>query len=210
MKVLHIDCSVRNEHSISRKLSKLFIDQLHHTNDNVSVDYLDLTINPPQHVTNLFIEANYTSPSERTQEMTAELAESEAYIDRLHDADIYVIGMPMYNYCVPSNFKAFIDSVARIGRTFQAWENGFEGLLLNKKVFVINTRGVDFTNEFIASFDHLQPYLKTVFKFIGVTDVQFINVHPVKWGNAEKLESTLRKAEEEIRQAALSLSLIEN
>ncbi|MFC3157640.1 FMN-dependent NADH-azoreductase [Chryseobacterium arachidis] len=209
MKILHIDCSIRNEYSISRKLSKLMVEQLQNFHEITSVDYLDLSTDSPNHITECFIEGVYTVPEERTAEMLKELEQSDEYIHRLHDADIYVIGMPMYNFSIPSNFKAFIDLITRTGRTFRGTEHGFEGLLVNKKVYVINTRGVDFSNEIIASFDHLQPYLKSIFRFIGLTDVHFVNVFPVKWGNKEKLESAIYKAEQEIAEAAHNLLLLQ-
>jgi FMN-dependent NADH-azoreductase len=205
MKILHIDCSVRNERSTSRKLSKLFVDELKDKHHDLSVDYLDLAVDAPPHVSALFIEGNYSVPVERTPEMIRELAESETLIERMHDADVYVIGMPMYNFSVPSNFKAFIDNIVRIGRTFRANESGFEGMLLNKKVYVINTRGVDFNHEMVAPMDVLRPYLKTIFGFMDLYDVTFIDVHPVKWGDPERLARALAKAHKDIKDAVLSL-----
>ncbi|SDF76727.1 FMN-dependent NADH-azoreductase [Mucilaginibacter pineti] len=201
MKVLHIDSSVRSDRSVSKQLSKLFVDSLAQKNGEVTIDYLDLTQNTPKHVSALFIQGNYSNPEDRSLEMIDELADSEALVDRLHKADIYVIGMPMYNFSIPSNFKAFIDNVVRIGRTFKASENGFQGLLLNKKVYVINTRGVDFTNEAFAVMDQLQPYIKTVFGFMGLSDIQFINVHPVQFAAEEARIKAISKAEMEITAA---------
>lgn len=205
MNILHIDCSVRDERSVSKHLSALFVSQLTDKFNHAAIEYLDLSANTPTHPTALFIKGNYTSPAERTEEMVRELAKSEELIDQLHRADVYVIGMPMYNFSVPSNFKAFIDNVVRIGRTFVPAETGFQGLLNNKKVFVINTRGVDFSSEPVRSMDQLQPYLKTVFGFMGLNDVTFINVHPVKWGSEEILAKAFAKAKAEIAAAVNNL-----
>jgi FMN-dependent NADH-azoreductase len=133
--------------------------------------------------------------------MVRELAESEALIEKMHRADVYVIGMPMYNFSVPSNFKSFIDNVVRVGRTFLITETSFQGLLTDKKVFVINTRGVDFSSEMAQSMDQLQPYIRTIFMFMGITDVTFINVHPVKFGSPEAMAAALVKAKGEIAAA---------
>ena len=205
MNILHIDCSVRDERSISKHLSALFVSQLTDKFDHAVIEYLDLSANTPTHPTALFIKGNYTSPAERTEEMVRELAESEVLIEQLHRADVYIIGMPMYNFSIPSNFKAFIDNVVRIGRTFMPTETGFHGLLNNKKVFVINTRGVDFSSEPVRSMDQLQPYLKTVFGFMGLNDITFINVHPVKWGSEEVLAKAFAKAKDEIVAAVNNL-----
>ena len=205
MRVLHIDCSVRKNESISRQLSGFFVEQLKHKSPSLSLDYLDLTTDAPDHVSDLFIQGNYCQPELRTEEMIKELAESDKLIDRLHAADIYVIGMPMYNFSIPSNFKAFIDNVVRTGRTFKLLEMGFKGLLMNKKVFVINTRGVDFSHEQIQPMDQLIPYLKTIFHFIGLDDVQFINVFPVKFTSEEMRIRAVTKAKLEITALAEQL-----
>lgn len=205
MKVLHIDSSVRNDWSVSKQLSKLFVDSLVLRDNSIEIDYLDLTKDTPKHVSALFIQGNYTVPAERTLQMITELKESESLVDRLHNADIYVIGMPMYNFSIPSNFKAFIDNVVRIDRTFKASENGFQGLLLNKTVYVINTRGVDFSNEAFAVMDQLQPYLKTVFGFMGLNDIHFINVHPVQFADEEARRQAINKAKTEIAERVENL-----
>ena len=198
MRVFHIDCSVRKNESISRQLSGFFVEQLKNKKPTLSLDYLDLTTDAPEHVSDLFIQGNYCQAELRTEEMINELAESDKLINRLHAADVYVIGMPMYNFSIPSNFKAFIDNVVRTGRTFKLQETGFQGLLMNKKVFVINTRGVDFSHEMIQPMDQLIPYLKTIFHFIGLDDAQFINVFPVKFGPPEMRTRAVDNAKFEI------------
>lgn len=205
MRVLHIDCSVRKNESISRQLSGYFVQQLKNKRPALSLDYLDLATDAPDHVSDLFIEGNYCQPDLRTEEMIKELAESDKLIDRLHAADIYVIGMPMYNFSIPSNFKVFIDNVVRTGRTFKLLEMGFKGLLMNKKVFVINTRGVDFSHEMIQPMDQLIPYLKTIFHFIGLDDAQFINVFPVKFASVELRNRAIDKAKFEIASLTAQL-----
>ncbi|WP_118973697.1 FMN-dependent NADH-azoreductase [Taibaiella koreensis] len=198
MKVLHIDCSVRNEASLSRQLSGFFVTELRNKEPGLALDYLDLGAAAPDHVSALFIEGNYTSPERRTPEMIAELAASDKLIGRLHDADVYVIGMPMYNFTVPSNFKVFIDNVVRTGMTFRIQGMVSEGLLVNKKVYVINTRGVDFSHEAIKPMDQLVPYLKTIFAFIGLDDAQFIDVFPVKFSSEEVREKAIAAARQTI------------
>lgn len=205
MRILHIDCSIRGEQSISRQLSQLFVSQLTDKLEHHEIQYLDLGIETPSHPTALFIKGNYTHPTERTEEMVSELAESEALIEKMHWADVYIIGMPMYNWSVPSNFKTFIDNVVRIGRTFLLTDTGFQGLLNNKKVFVINTRGVDFALEPVQPMDQLLPYLKTVFFFMGLTEVTYINVFPVKFAAPDRLAQALVKAKEDIAAAVQTL-----
>lgn len=198
MKILHIDSSIRNERSVSKALSRLFVDRLVEEFNEASTDYLDLSVDTPAHPTALFIRGNYATPDQRTPEMIAELEASEKLVDKMHNAGVYVIGMPMYNFSVPSNFKAFIDNVVRINRTFRLAAHGSEGMLTGKKVYVINTRGVDFTPVHMAGMDQLTPYLKTVFGFMGLDDVTFIDVHPVQFAAPEARALAIEKAENEI------------
>ena len=208
MKVLHIDSSVRGDWSVSKELSALFIAELRKADTDVDVDYLDLAQNIPAHPTALMIRANYTPAADRTPEMVAELQESEHLVDRMLAADTIVIGMPMYNFSVPSIFKAFIDNIVRIDRTFKMSGHGIEGLLVNKKVFVINTRGVDFNNDHMKDMDQLKPYLKAIFPFIGLTDVTFIDVSPVQFSEAETRENAINRSKEEIVRTVESLKSI--
>jgi len=208
MKVLHIDSSVRGDWSVSKELSALFIAELKKADTDMEVDYLDLAQNIPAHPTALMIRANYTPAADRTPEMTAELQESEHLVDRMLAADTIVIGMPMYNFSVPSIFKAFIDNIVRIDRTFKMSVQGIEGLLVNKKVFVINTRGVDFNNDHMKDMDQLKPYLKAIFAFIGLTDLTFIDVSPVQFSKVEDRENAIKRGKEEIVHSAERLKSI--
>ena len=208
MKVLHIDSSVRGDWSVSKELSALFIAELKETDTDTEVDYLDLAHNIPAHPTALMIKANYTPAADRTPEMVAELQESEHLVDRMLAADTIVIGMPMYNFSVPSIFKAFIDNIVRIDRTFKMSGQGIEGLLLNKKVFVINTRGVDFNNDHMKDMDQLKPYLKAIFAFVGLKDLTFIDVSPVQFSEAEARENAINRGKEEIVRIVKSLKSI--
>lgn len=82
----------------------------------------------------------------------------------------------MYNFSVPSTFKAYIDQVVRVGRTFAVDTNGFRGLASGKQIVVITARGGNFqAGTPFAAYDHQEPYLRTVFGFMGITDVQFIH-----------------------------------
>lgn len=198
MNILHIDCSIRGDYSVSKALSKQFISELTGKFSGSAVDYLDLSKDTPAHPTALFIKANYSPVTERTPEMLQELAASEALVDRLIHADYYVIGMPMYNFSVPSVFKSFIDATVRIGRTFKMGASGIEGLIKNKKVFLINTRGVDFNHPQMEPMDQLKPYIRTIFGFMGVFDITFIDVSPVQFSLAAEREAAIEKARQEI------------
>jgi FMN-dependent NADH-azoreductase len=206
MRVLHIDCSVRNEWSVSRELSQLFVNSLKDKFNGIGIDYLDIANEPPNHLTSLMIRGNYTPPEDRTIEMKKELEESDALVDRMLEANLYVIGIPMYNFSIPSNFKAFIDNVVRIGRTFKVVGHSYEGVLTDKKVYIINTRGVDFNDALMTPMDQLVPYIKTVFGFMGITDMTFIDVHPVQFAAEQARAEAINRAKIEILEAVKSLN----
>jgi FMN-dependent NADH-azoreductase len=139
--------------------------------------------------------------------MIIELEESDALVNRMVASDIYVIGIPMHNFSIPSIFKAFIDNIVRINRTFKMIDAKVEGLLLNKKVFVINTRGADFNDDHIAHMDHLKPFLKTILNFIGINDLTFIDVSPVQFSQPENCANAIKKGKEDIIQTIQLLDI---
>jgi FMN-dependent NADH-azoreductase len=108
---------------------------------------------------------------------------SDELIAELEAADTIVLAVPMYNFSIPSTMKAWIDHVARRGRTFRYTEKGPEGLLKDKKVFVLVARGGLYSKGApAAAFDFQEPYLRTVLGFLGLTDVTFIRLEGLAMG----------------------------
>ena len=204
LKVLHIDCSLRKEQSLSRDLSKTVVDQLSQKRE-ITVDRLDLAVNNPGHITQLYAEAMYMPYGQHNEEMLKELSVSDTLVDRLVNAELVVIGTPMYNFGIPSNLKSYIDHIVRSGRTFKADESGFHGLLNNKKLVVVNSRGGAYADEALAGLDHVVPYLTTIFNFIGITDVSFIPVEPTAFYGDEAKQQAVIKAMEMIKSIVASL-----
>jgi FMN-dependent NADH-azoreductase len=111
------------------------------------------------------------------------VALSDELIAELEAADTIVLAVPMYNFSIPSTLKAWIDHVARRGRTFRYTEKGPEGLLANKKVFVLVARGGVYSKGAPhAAFDFQEPYLRTVLGFLGMTDVTFVHFEGLAMG----------------------------
>jgi FMN-dependent NADH-azoreductase len=111
------------------------------------------------------------------------VALSDELIAELEVADTIVLAVPMYNFSIPSTLKAWIDHVARRGRTFRYTEKGPEGLLKNKKVFVLVARGGVYSKGTpYAAFDFQEPYLRTVLGFLGMTDVTFVHFEGLAMG----------------------------
>src|SRR4051812_38431415 len=173
--LLHIDSSARTEQSVTRKLSAEFVARWRETHPGTQLIYRDLGRSAIPIVTADWITAVYTPAEQRTRHQNDVLAVSDKLLDELFAADVVVLGVPMYNFNIPANLKAYIDQIVRAGRTFTFQSGTLEGLAKGKKLFVIQSRGSDFTTGTpMESLNHQTPYLKTIFNFIGITDITFI------------------------------------
>lgn len=195
--ILHLDASPRSERAISRHLTKLFIERWLHDDAESTVIYRDLGHYPVPLIDELWIAATFNSPEQRTSEQIAALQVSDALIDELLMCDRYVFGIPMYNFSVPANFKAYLDQIIRVGRTFTP---DWQGLLTEKKLLVITTRGGSYRpRSELESFDFQEPFLRTVFEFIGITDITFIHAENLTEG-AEARQQALDNARTAIQK----------
>lgn len=182
--ILHIDSSPRTTHSGSRLLSREFVDAYIQAFPGASVTYCDLAAQPPALVDEAWITANFTPPELRTPALQAALAASDVLIDALLAADLVVIGAPMHNFGVCTLLKCYIDQVARVGRTFEFTPSGPRGLIPNKRVVVVTTRGSDYSGP-MAALDFQEPYLRTLLNFLGLADVTFISCNGMDAGKRE-------------------------
>ncbi|MEL6991035.1 MAG: NAD(P)H-dependent oxidoreductase [Pseudomonadota bacterium] len=165
--VLHIDSSPRFNDSVSRDLTADIVSR----HAGAKVIRRDLSKTPVPQTTDAWIGASFTPAEDRTADQKHTLTLSDELVDELVAADTIVIGMPMYNFSVPSAFKAWIDQVARPGRTFNYTENGPVGLLEGKRVIVaMATGGVPQGSDM----DFATNYLTFFLGFLGITDVQFV------------------------------------
>ena len=190
--VLYINSSVRNAGSLSRQLSSEFVAKWKSANPADTVVERDLASNPVPHLTEQMMGAFFTPAEARNAEQAHVVKVSDSLVDELLAADVIVIGAPMYNFSVPSSLKAWIDHVARVGRTFQYGANGPEGLLKGKKVYVFTASGGVYSEGAAVAFDHLTTFLRTVLGFIGLTDVQFIRAEGVAMGEQAVADTVAR------------------
>lgn len=200
--ILHIDTSILGGYSVSRQLSAEIVARQKTLHPNATVIYRDLVEAPALHLSDKHIAA-FQGAEVTDAALEADLAVGGAYIDDLFAADVIVLGVPMYNFSIPSQLKAWIDRVCVAGRTFQYGANGPEGLLpKGKKVFIASSRGGQYTGDSPAAFlEHQETYLKAVLGFIGLTDVTVIRAEGVSRGDEVK-NAALAEAKEQI--AALS------
>ncbi len=172
--LLEIESSpLGNDASISRQLTGEYVRQWRQAHPSGSVITRDLSANPPPLITAQWIGASFTPEEARTAEQRETLALSDILVAELEAADEYVIGVPMHNFTIASVLRLWIDQVARPDKTF-AYVNGRPvGTLKGKKAtFLVASGGVYGPGSAMASFNFVEPYLRTFFGFLGVTEVQ--------------------------------------
>jgi FMN-dependent NADH-azoreductase len=212
MRLLHIDSSALGVNSVSRQLTARIVAQWRAAHPDLVVEYLDLAQDAPSHLSLESLGFRSAPGAQgQTEVQRRENAISEKLVSQFVAADVVVLGAPMYNFSVPSQLKAWIDRVAQVGRTFKYTETGPQGLAGGKTVIVASTRGgVYSTNPALAGLDHQESYLKTVFGFFGITDVQFVRAEGVAMGDAAKAKAldaavvTIEALETEAAEAALA------
>jgi FMN-dependent NADH-azoreductase len=171
MKILQVNASVRGPASHSSRLADRIVERLRDTDARATLTLRDLGREPHPALDAAALEALSTAPSARTPQQSARVAQDDALIAEVQAADVIVLGVPMYNFGIPSGLKSWIDAVARARVTFRYTETGSEGLLAGRKVYVALARGGRYRN---TPGDHQVAYLRTILAFIGLTDVEFV------------------------------------
>lgn len=190
MKLLHIDSSILSGGSISRQLTKDTVAQWVSNHPGTTVEYLDLAVNTPSHLSAESLGFRAPAGSDMSDIQKRENAVSEALVSQFLAADVIVVGAPLYNFSIPSQLKSWIDRVVQADRTFAYTETGPKGLAGGKTVIVASARGgVYSTNDWGRAAEHQESYLQTVFGFLGIADVRFVRAEGVAMGDAKKAEA---------------------
>jgi FMN-dependent NADH-azoreductase len=199
--ILQIDSSPRGDRSHSRNLAHSFMAAWQEKYPNDTIAYRDLGHEPVPHMAEALIAAMYIPSSEHDSTMAEAIASSDEIVEQFLAADRYVFSVPMYNLNVPSTFKAYIDQVIRVGKTFKVGEKGYEGLVHGKKMLVITSRGADYrAGSPFAPYDFQEPYLRAIFGFIGITDITFVNANGIDMGE-ESRQKALAEANQVLTEA---------
>lgn len=193
--ILVIDASLNGSNGNSSKLSAMYVDGLK-AKQEVSVEHLSLASAELGHLTGEEMGAWMTAPEARTEEQNALAAISDNIVEAVQKADEIVLGVPMYNFGIPSSLKAWIDRVARAGITFKYTETGPVGLLSDKTVTVLAARGGMYQG---TPKDTQTPYLKDFFAFVGLTDVRFVYAEGLAMGE-ESANAAFTSAQEKINE----------
>jgi FMN-dependent NADH-azoreductase len=173
--LLHIDSSPLYGPSVSRQLTGAFVTQWKSSHPDGTVVYRDLNATRIPPISAEWVGAVYTPEAARTRQQKELLTLSDSLLAELEQADEYVFGVPMHNFGVPSVLKLWIDQIARVGRTFSYADGTPKGLIIGKKAtFIIATGGIYDAQTKMASFNFVEPYLRSVFGFLGVTDATFL------------------------------------
>jgi FMN-dependent NADH-azoreductase len=173
--LLHLDSSPLYGRSVSRELTAAFVTEWKASHPNGKVVYRDVNAIAIPPVSAEWVGAVYTPENARSPQQKELLSLSDSLVAELDRADEYVIGVPMHNFGVPSALKLWIDQIARVGKTFSYADGKPKGLLTGKKAtFIVATGGIYDAQTQMASFNFVEPYLRSVFGLLGVTDAKFL------------------------------------
>lgn len=200
MNILQINSSARTfengQGSHSTRLANELVEQLQAQHPGAAVTVRDLARQPHPVLDEAALGALFTPAEARTPEQAARVALDDALIAQVQAADVLVLGVPMYNFGITAQLKNWIDAIARAKVTFQYTANGPEGLLKNKKVYAVLTRGGIYRDQ---PHDSQVPYLRGVLGFLGMTDVEFIYAEGLAMGPEAEVRS-LEQARAQIAQ----------
>lgn len=174
MKLLHLDSSALGLHSVSRELTASIVQEWQRKHQGLDVTYRDLVAEPIPH---------WTPVVDASREPDAL---GQAVSDEFMNADVIVIGAPMYNFGIPTQLKAWIDRIAVPGKVFRYTANGPKGLAGGKKVIIASSRGGIYSEGAASGMDFQEPYLRTVLGFFGITDIEFVRAEGVAMGDAQR------------------------
>lgn len=192
--ILVISASIFGQQGQSSQLVEKTVANLLAQHPEAVITRRDLAADPVPHLTRERFAALLSEESNRTEDQQNVLAYSDALISEIREADAVVLGVPMYNFGIPSALKAYFDHIARAGVTFRYTENGPVGLLEDRPVYVLAARGGIYEG---TANDSQSPYIRSFLEFLGLHDVQIVYAEGLNMGNSQKHDA-LTKAESRI------------
>lgn len=197
-RILHIDSSLFSAGGVSSTLANRFVEELRTREPLVEVTRHDLGAEGIPHLDGVRLRAIATPEEQRDPQQRAIATYADDLIRELQQADILVLGVPMYNFAIPSTLKAWFDYIARAGITFRYTETGPEGLLKGKRAYVFTSRGGLHAGK---ETDSQTPFIRTMLGFLGISDVEFVYAEGLNLGD-EPRRSALEEAEARLRSLA--------
>lgn len=196
--LLQINSSLNSHNGQSSQLTGRFVSAWQAGHPEGRVVLRDLAAEPVPHLDAERFGAFLATPEARNAEQQAVVAYSDALIDELKAADVVVLGLPLYNFGIPSTLKAWIDHVARAGVSFRYTETGPVGLLTGKKVYVVAARGGRYAG---TPLDTQTGYIRNLFAFLGMNDIEFVYAEGLAMGEAPK-QAALEQAHQQLEKLA--------
>lgn len=196
--LLQINTSLFSNNGQSSRLADKFVAAWQAQNPDGRVVVRDLAADPVPHLDGERFLSFLAKPEERSAQQQAVVAFSDALIAQIKDADAIVIGLPMYNFGIPSTLKAYFDHIARAGVTFRYTENGPVGLLGGKKVYIFAARGGLYAG---TAKDSQTTYVRDFLNFIGLSDVEFVYAEGLNMGE-ERKNAALDNAQQQLERLA--------
>ncbi|MCX5697458.1 MAG: NAD(P)H-dependent oxidoreductase [Candidatus Omnitrophica bacterium] len=200
-KLLHIIATPRGEESRTLQVSGKFLDTFKEKHADWVVEELDLTREVLPSLTVKRVDGKYVLLGGK--DLFGGLKEAWEdiilHIERFTSADAYLISTPMWNFSIPYTLKQYIDIIVQPKYLFRYTAGGVEGLVKNKKMIVIASRGGDYNSGTMRAFDFQEPYLRAVFGFVGITDIAFVIAQPMDMGpdmQKEKILLAQKQAQE--------------
>lgn len=194
MNILQINASAHRRGSQSSQLADAISARLLARSPGAQLRRRELARDPHPEQDDAALEALALPAAQRSPAQAARVARDDALIAEIQEADVLVLAVPMYNFGIPAQLKNWIDAIARARVTFRYTDNGPEGLLKGKKVYVATTRGG--LHRDLPS-DLVEPYLRRVLAFLGMSDVEFFFAEGLALG-AEALRKAMTEARAEI------------
>jgi FMN-dependent NADH-azoreductase len=187
MKLLHIDSSILGTQSATREMGAAIVSKWRRQNPRSEVSHVDLAREPLNHLTGELLGAQSVPVDQRSPELQRDVEAGQRALEAFLAADLIVVGAPMYNFSIPSQLKAWIDRIAVAGKTFRYTEKGPEGLAKGKKAIIVSARGGIYSAESPASaLDFQENYLRGVFGFLGISDIEFVRAEGLNYGPAQR------------------------
>jgi len=204
-KLFHIIATPRELESRTLQVSEAFLETFQQKHVNWIVDELNLAKEELPSLSMKRVDGKYLlmTGKDLYGEFKDKWVEILEHIERFLSADLYLISTPMWNFSIPYMLKHYIDILVQPKYLFRYTDTGVEGLAKNKKMIVISSRGGTYASEETRSFDFQEPYLRTIFGFVGITDMHFLHAQPMDMGK-EIQQQKLHEAIEAAKQLALN------
>jgi len=181
-RLLHIVATPRGLGSNTGRVSSVLLEELHDRYDDLTVTTLDLFSADLPAVAGVNIKSKYAlmTGQQLDEEARDSWGEIEKTIEQFLDADLYLLTVPMWNFSIPYALKYYIDAIVQPGYLFRYDEFGQpHGMVQNRRMVCVTSRGADYSQPPLATLDFVEAYLRTIFGFVGLTDLKFFNVQPM-------------------------------